>query len=251
MRLLLTRPEPDNARTAAALRSHGHHVLTAPMLYMEPLDCVFPDLPYSAVVMTSANAARAIADHNDRARLLPLPVYAVGRHTAEAARNVGFPNVQCAEGNRQDLTDMLRNVADGQLLLYLGAEDRAGDFDLASSDARVVVGVVYRMVKVATFPPPVESAIRDAQVEGVLHFSSRSAQAYIECSMRAGILANALYPLHFCLSRRVAESLLANELGAGVAGKVRIAARPDESALIARVNSYAEGSDDGNGKAPC
>ena len=35
MRLLVTRPEPDNARTAAALRAKGHEVVLAPLLHIE------------------------------------------------------------------------------------------------------------------------------------------------------------------------------------------------------------------------
>ena len=35
MRLLVTRPEPDNERTAAALRAQGHEVLLAPLLHIE------------------------------------------------------------------------------------------------------------------------------------------------------------------------------------------------------------------------
>ena len=35
MRLLVTRPEPDNERTAAALRALGHEVMLAPLLAIE------------------------------------------------------------------------------------------------------------------------------------------------------------------------------------------------------------------------
>ena len=35
MAILVTRPQPDNARTAAALRARGHDVLAAPMLRFE------------------------------------------------------------------------------------------------------------------------------------------------------------------------------------------------------------------------
>ena len=41
-------------------------MLIAPLLRMQALDCVIADRPYAAVVMTSANAARAVS--HDRAR---------------------------------------------------------------------------------------------------------------------------------------------------------------------------------------
>ena len=66
----------------------------------------------------------------------------------------------------------------------------------------------------------------------MLHFSGRSAEAYLDCAARGGIRDHALAPVHYCLSRQVAEPLSA----AGAAA-VRIAARPDEAALLELVGS--------------
>src|SRR5262249_33061019 len=71
MRLLGTRPEPDNERTAATLRAKGHDVMLAPMLRIEAVPNV--DLgapPWSGVLLTSANGARALAAHPRRGELL-------------------------------------------------------------------------------------------------------------------------------------------------------------------------------------
>ena len=68
MRLLVTRPEPDNERTAAELRARGHEVMLAPMLRVEPvIDADLGTGPWAAVLITSANGARAIAPHNGAA----------------------------------------------------------------------------------------------------------------------------------------------------------------------------------------
>ena len=87
MRLLVTRPQADGERTAARLRARGHHVTLAPLLRIEPVDFEFPRAPLSAVVITSANAARAIARHSRREALTALTAFTVGRHTAEAAHS--------------------------------------------------------------------------------------------------------------------------------------------------------------------
>ena len=225
MRLLVTRPEPDGERTAAALRARGHDMLVAPLLRMETVDREFPNGPYGAVVMTSANAARAIAHHPQRAQLTALPAFTVGRHTAEAARAAGFGDVRSADGDKSELVALLRTCSGGMPLLYLAGEDRAGD--LAEFGVPVVTAVVYRAVKAERFPPAVEAALRQGLFAGVLHFSRRTAEAYVECAGRAGLLKRALEPCHFCLSRQVAEPLAA----AGAAD-VRVAARPEEAALI-------------------
>src|SRR6516162_9287276 len=114
------------------------------MLHMQTLSFEVPDRPYAGVVMTSANAARAIAGHPRCAGLAKLPVFAVGAHSAEAARVVGFAHVQCAQGDRMALSALLRDRlgATAEPLLYLAGEDRAGDGELAPGVA-LVTAVVY------------------------------------------------------------------------------------------------------------
>ena len=236
MRLLVTRPEPDGERTAQALRARGHAVVLAPLLRTETIAFVLPDRAFSAVVLTSANAARAVADHPGRAQLTALTAFTVGRRTAEAARALGFRDVRSAAGDKRDLVDLLR--ADLQRiqagarapLLYLAGEDRAGD--LAAAGLPVHTAVVYRAVKAAHFPPPVAAALAQGELDGVLHFSARSAEAYLDCAVHDAIRESALVPVHYCLSRQVAAPL-----SAAGAVAVRVAARPDEAALLELVGS--------------
>jgi uroporphyrinogen-III synthase len=227
VRLLVTRPEPDGERTAQNLRARGHNVLLAPLMRMEAIDFALADDAYSAVVMTSANAARAIAAHSTRARLTALPAFTVGRHTADAARAAGFGDVTSADGDKADLSRLLgaRLPDNSRLLLYLAGENRSGELGLAGVTVRTVVA--YRTAAAERFPPDLAAALAQGEIDGVLHFSRRSAQAYIDCANRAGLLDRARAPLHFCLSRQVGEPLSA----AGAAG-IRIAPRPEEAALI-------------------
>jgi uroporphyrinogen-III synthase len=227
VRLLVTRPEPDGERTAQSLRARGHNVLLAPLMRMEAIDFALSDEAYSAVVMTSANAARAIAAHPACARLTALPVFTVGRHTADAAQAAGFGDVTSADGDKADLTRLLgaQRPDNSRPLLYLAGEDRSGELALAGVTVRTVVA--YRTVAAERFPPDVAAALAQGEIDGVLHFSRRSAQAYVDCASHAGLLDRARAPLHFCLSRQVSEPLAA--VGAG---GLRIAPRPEEAALL-------------------
>jgi len=227
MRLLVTRPQGDGERTAARLRARGHHVTLAPLLRIEPVDFEFPREPLSAVAITSANAACAIARHSRREALTALTAFTVGGHTAEAARAAGFRAVECADGDMDDLAALLRarfNESSAPLL-YLAGENRAGD--LAASGVPLLTAVAYRAVKVERFAPDVAAALAQGALDGVLHFSRRSAQAYLDCAARVGGLERALAPVHFCLSRQVSQPLAA----AGAAA-IRLAPRPDEAAMI-------------------
>lgn len=229
MRLLVTRPEPDGERTGAALRARGHDVLLAPLLRVEAVACDLDQAAYGAVVMTSANAARAVAAHPSRAALVALRAFTVGRRTAEAALAAGFADVRSADGDKADLAALLRaeyEAARGPLL-YLAGEDRAGELDLSASGIAVVTAVIYRAAAAERFPDAVAAALAAGAIDGVLHFSRRSAETYLACAHRADLLAPTLAPLQLCLSAAVAEPLAA----AG-ARAVRIAARPDEAGML-------------------
>jgi uroporphyrinogen-III synthase len=241
MRLLVTRPPPDAERTVAALASCGHQVAHAALLRMEAIaDAELGRGPWSAVVVTSANALRAVAAHPRCAALLGLPVFAVGRRTAAAARAAGFLEVTAAGGDVRELATSLRAWAhrDGSdnPLLYLAGEDRSGDLAGAlADDGRIVhTAIVYRAVKTEAFPPAVAAALAAGQIDGVLHFSRRSAQAYLDCARAAALLDKAVATMHYCLSAQIAEPLAA----AG-AKTIRIAVRPEETALLELIDAGA------------
>src|SRR5262245_58041847 len=230
MRLLVTRPEPDAERTAAALRANGHDVVVAPVLRIEPVAAEFGDGPFAGVIMTSANAAQAIAGHARLAQLTALPVFAVGARTANAARQAGFAAVASADGGWTKLVRLIaaRVRGRGARLLYLAAEDRSGDITgtLADSGIAVETVVLYRAVATPGFARDLQAALRDGPLDGVLHYSRRSAQAFVAGATAAGLLPTALKVRHFCLTVEVALPL--ETAGA----RVRIAARPEEAALI-------------------
>lgn len=228
MRLLVTRP--DGARTAAELRTRGHEPVIAPLLRIEPIADVDLGGNWVALVLTSANAARAVATHPGRSALDGLPVFAVGGRSAQAAREIGFGDVTSADGDATDLAGLVVERVGEGTLLYLAGEDRAGDLagELAAHGLDVRTAVIYRAVPVPALSEEAGATLAAGRIDGVLHYSRRSAEAFLDCAGRAGILDRALGLVHYCLSAQVAEPLRA----AG-AGKIRTAPRPDEAALLA------------------
>src|SRR5690242_15000488 len=106
MAILVTRPHPDNETTALALRARGFDVHLAPLLKFEPV--AFQDAgetKYGGVIVTSANAIRAIVPQLAELNLLKLPLFAVGEHTAAAAREAGFVDVIVAGGDAAALRE--------------------------------------------------------------------------------------------------------------------------------------------------
>jgi uroporphyrinogen-III synthase len=231
VRILVTRPQPGGMQTAVALKERGHEPITAPLFEIESLSEVDPDSgPWTAILLTSANALWAIAGLVWRDEWRRLPVFAVGDRTAKTARDQGFIEVTSASGDVENLADLVAaRLKPPARLLYLAGQERAGDLAgiLRARNFTVDVVVVYRMLVARTLPEPAAAAIR-VGVDAVLHFSRHSAEAFVRAASNAGLLEAALTkPAHFCLSSQVAEPL--RQAGAA---NIRIAARPDEDALL-------------------
>lgn len=236
MRLLVTRPDVEGIRTASRLRGQGHEALCAPLTRIEPLPAVFGAGPWAALLFTSPNGPKALERHSRLDELLRLPCFAVGRRTAQAARLAGFAHVIASHGTVQEMATLVADCIGrpSSPLLYPAGEDRAFDLAAALSTQGLAVEtqVVYRAAATADLPAPAARALQRGEIDGVLHFSRRSAEIYLALARDAGLHAQAIAPIHFCLSRRIAEVLT-------VAGAqdVRTAAEPAEDWLLRLVGA--------------
>jgi uroporphyrinogen-III synthase len=229
LRILLTRPEPDAARTAARLARLGHHVLIDSLLMTEPVAIdKLPAGPFAAVAATSANALR-FAGRGRFEFLHSIPLYAVGGHTGAAARAAGFATVVVAEGDAAALARLLcERIKPSSRVLHLAGEDRAQDLKALLEPAGIAVDtlVLYRMRPAENLSAATVTALASGKLDAVLHYSPRSAASFIALANKQN-LAGAIRNLrHLCLSEAVAAPLTA------IGAKVEIAARPEETALI-------------------
>jgi uroporphyrinogen-III synthase len=236
MAVLVTRPHPDDEATASALRAKGFEVLLAPMLRFEPV--AFPDdedARYGAVIVTSANAVRGIEPHLEGSRLLKLPLFAVGEHSAAAARRAGFENVIAANGDAARLRDLVfasvkaKQLKKASPLLYLAGADLSRDLagELRDHGFNIVTRTTYRMAAMSRLPREVCDAFAANRVGAVLHYSQRSARVFLEAVRAAGVEISALAIPQCCISATVAS--VVRDAGAM---QVMVAASPDENALF-------------------
>lgn len=237
MRVLVLRSQPSAANTAAALRAHDHEPIVAPLMWIEILS--HADLskgPWSAFLITSVHALWGLANQTHRVDVQRVPVFTVGERTAQQIRLHQFISVTSADGNVNDLIDLVAaRLTPPARLLYLAGEDRSGDLagELRAKGFVVDTVIAYRAVLAERLPQPALDALANG-VDAVLHYSRRSAEAYVDAARRSGVLAEALGPLHVCLSAQVAEPLAS----AGAA-TIRIAPRPKEAALIELISGRA------------
>jgi uroporphyrinogen-III synthase len=224
MRVLITRPQEDAARTAEILKSRGHDPIIAPLLQTNFHDGPEVSLAgVQAILATSANGVRALARRTSRR---DVPLFAVGPQTEEEARVYGFTTVRNANGDSKALaaaTQEWTSPAAGALLHVKGAE---ADGTLAALlkaqgfDVRTLV--LYDVANVG-LPEAARVRIANHEIDAALFFSARSARIFKE--------AVEGFPLEtvmaVCISAATAEALQPLAFRS-----VRVASQPNQDALL-------------------
>ena len=122
MHILLTRPLEDCSEMILKFQSLGHHVSHLPLLKIEHLDYgEINFLDYKGIIFTSANAIKFLNTKTIDKKIL---CFCVGNVTEKKARNIGFQNVIGAEGNVQNLKELILQNFDNKdgKLIYISGE---------------------------------------------------------------------------------------------------------------------------------
>ncbi|MDX2205615.1 MAG: uroporphyrinogen-III synthase [Hyphomicrobiaceae bacterium] len=241
MRLLVTRAEPDAIKLRAALERLGHEATVEPLLSVAYVDGAPIELDgVQALIATSRNALKALRNHPARREAVGLPLFAVGKATAEEARALGFATVITGAGNAQELMQHIVSVVDpaAGLLMHLAGDRLAADLkgDLEAQGFRVVEVVVYRTNAAKSLSEDAVEQIWMGEIEGVILLSPHTAAVYASLIKKHGLSEYVKGLTHFCLSQAVARRL--EPLG-GVG--VEVAAEPSLRQVLASIVERAGG----------
>lgn len=230
MRVLVTRAEPEAARTAAALAARGAEAVIAPLFTAEGVEATIDAQGLAGLVVTSPRTPRFLPA-GLVAAMAHKPAYAVGDRTAATLQDLGFTDVRSASGDVDALARLVAGQPVNGTVLHAGGEDRAGDLAgaLAHHDVPVRTATVYRMVAVQDWPDAARQSLQAGDVDAVLHYSPRAAATFARLATGdAATQDGARKLLHVCLSRAVAE-----RLDPLAPPRVVVAERPDEDSLLA------------------
>lgn len=222
--VLVTRPAPGDAETAAAIAALGWEPVLAPALVLRETPPA--SLPHAqALLLPSRASARALV-------AVPLAVLAVGEGTAAEARARGFTDVIAAEGEAATLAALAAERLDpaaGPLLLAVG---RGYGAELAAAlrarGFRVIRRVVYAAHPAEALPDAARAAIATGRVAAMLVTSPRSARITAALLRRAGLAEATQAMRALVLSPRIAAALAPLRFA-----DVQMPARPDPGLLPA------------------
>lgn len=226
MRILVTRPEQDGQQIAARLAAMGHQAILAPLLLPRFDDGPEPDFSgVQAILATSANGIRALARRTARR---DIPIFAVGPQTTEEARQAGFTAIRNADGDAAALAAAVPRwtAPDKGALLHVCGAEAPGSLGeaLRASGFAVRRVVLYTVEAVTALPAEAEAALKARALDGALFFSPRSARVF--CGLATGLPTQSL--IAFCISQATADALDPSAFA-----RTRVAARPNQDALLA------------------
>jgi len=236
MRVLVTRPQEDALETAARLTALGHDAVIAPLLEIRFLDGDEVALGgVQAILATSANGVRATARRTARR---DVALFAVGRQSAEVARAAGFRDVRSADGDGAALAQATMRWAkrDGGTLLHVAGGETEGALraTLAKEGFAVRGAMLYEAVAAETLPPAAADALRAQTLDAALFFSPRSARIFADLVRHAGLADSCGAVVAAAISEAAAKALGGLDFAA-----IRVAARPDQDALLTLLDPAA------------
>ncbi len=124
--LLIIRPEPGNANTAARAKAFELDTRAIPLFEISPIAWDAPDPKrYVGVLLTSASALRSAGPQ--LAQYTHLPAFAVGGVTAQVAREAGFVSVVEGDSDVTRLVGKIATLGLHRLLHFCGTDVRAFD----------------------------------------------------------------------------------------------------------------------------
>ena len=224
MKLLIIRPQPAAKHSAAAAIAAGMEAEIAPLFTLAPAIWTPPD-PYAfdGLLLTSANAMRyggaKLEDMRD------LPVLAVGKASADAARQHGFAVAITGETDKAGLLEQAKTKGFARLLWLAGKHRTAA---VANEDLIAERITIYESTERPA--PPNFAEILD-RCDAVLLHSPRAAQHFAN-----EVTKNAIEPKQIsiaALSPAVAEA-------AGTRWReLAVAKQPSDDALLLAVQSIA------------
>lgn len=209
------RPEPGNAATAARVEAMGLNAIRLPLFAARALDWTPPDAGrFDALILTSASTPRLAGPA--LSHYATLPVHAVGRATADAARAVGLKVVATGREGAAALVGAAQAWG-ARHALFLGGYHHV-----------LKPGGIVRQAIAVYAMDPVEIDIAPVSGSVALLHSPRAAWRLSELVGDRGSVRVA------AISAAVAEAA-----GTGWA-TIAVADRPEEKALLALARHLAD-----------
>ena len=181
MHILLTRPLEDCSEMILKFKSLGHQVSHLPLLIVEKVNYDLINFSsFGGIIFTSANAIKFLDLKSIDKKIL---CFCVGEATEKTARNKGFQNVIAAEGNVENLRELILQNFDKKdgSLIYISGETVSTDLDqqLLQVGYNVKRIVNYRTSHNKNFNEEFVTELKQKMPDIVYVYSQNSAASFL------------------------------------------------------------------------
>jgi len=235
MHLLITRPLSDANDWRTAFEARGAMVSVDPLLtidYVPPADLQAAQ----AVIATSRNALRALAQSPVLAQAIRLPIFTVGPATTALARDLGFTTIHEGPASARDLVPIITRHASPAAgrLLHLSGDKIAFDLGVAlvSYGFETDRLVVYRSTPATAFCDLTRDGLSTRAIDTVMLMSPLTAKTFVTCAREAGLFEQCQRLVYVCLSNNVACALVPL-----VPARLHIASEPNSQAVFTLIET--------------
>lgn len=128
-KILLLRHQNAADRTAANLKNLGYRSTILPLSKIDLVQYALPAGPFDGVILTSPIAAQTLQNIKAANTLRKLPIYCVGKYTAQCAKAAEFSQITAIENDAETLASVLEGLNPRHRLLYPCARHRSFDFE--------------------------------------------------------------------------------------------------------------------------
>jgi len=182
MHILFTRPLEDSHEIILKFQSLGHNVSHLPLIEIEGIKINLVNFSdFKGIIFTSSNAIKYLDIKNIDKKI---NCFCVGSSTEKKARAVGFQNVFAAEGNINNLKELILqnfNMSEGKLL-YVSGEIISGNLDeqLISKGYNVERVINYKANAIIKYDENFIENLKSKMPEVVYIYSQNSAINFLK-----------------------------------------------------------------------
>jgi len=209
MHILLTRPLDDCKELILRFKSLGHKVSHLPVIKIQNVNYGKINFDeFSGIIFTSANAVKNLTTSSINKQI---NCFCVGSSTEEMAKQNGFQNIFCADGNVNNLKEVILQNFDQKHgnLLYVSGEIISSnlDKDLISEGYKVKRIINYSTVPIEQVSDEFIIDLKSSIPDIVYVYSENSARNYLNLLKKYNLSDYWMHTNLMCLGEKTSSVL--------------------------------------------
>ena len=209
MHILLTRPLDDCKELILRFKSLGHKVSHLPVIKIQNVNYDKINInEFDGIIFTSANAIKNLNTSEINKKI---NCFCVGSSTESVAKQNGFQNIFCAEGNVNNLKEVILQNFDNRSgnLLYVSGEIVSSnlDKDLISEGYKVKRIINYSVLPVEEIGEEFINNLKSSIPDMVYVYSENSAKNYLNLLKKYNLLDYWMNTNLMCLGEKTSSVL--------------------------------------------